>query len=261
MSPRSKKAIVATEWSWLLIGTAAVYVHMMETWATPFLPMLWMSGVLALFVGYRFAMALRDHYAPEPVVDLDLEADESGPIRYDREGAKGMLSTTDWVPPHIRGRRKREQAAAKAAGKAVGKIEIPSASGKFDGDEIATVFAEVDEETDPLATHIVDLRPETEADITDGEIAIPSFAESTMTIRERENALRTLDRPAPEAPIVEARVGARVEARVEDADKTLEREMTTEFDNDDEGLGEADKTHELTATVEAADKTLEREAE
>lgn len=248
---KSQKTILATEWIWLLIGTAAVYVHMMETWATPFVPMLWMLGVLVLFIGYRFAMTLRDYYAPKPA--LDVAADQSGPIRYDREGAKGMLSTTDWVPPHIRGRRRREMADAGGPG----PIELPSASGKFDGAEIATVFAEVDDETDPLATQIVDLRPENEADITASEITIPSYAESTLSISEREYALRTLDRPMSEADETLERVrGVSGDGGGPDgADTTLARSSPAS------PAGDADETQELIAAGDDADKTLEREAE
>lgn len=270
MFSRSKKAMLAIEWIWLLIGTAAVFVHMMETWATPFLPMLWMVGVLVLFVGYRFGMALRDHYAPEsdePQLQAEPTANASGPIRYDREGAKGMVSTTDWVPPHIRGRRRREkaeQARQAEQAKPAGKLELPSGSGQFDGAEVATVFAEVDEATDPLATHIVELRPETEADITDNEIVIPSFAESTMTINEREYALRAMTRRRP----IEVETG---QSDTMEADKTLEREpavASAEADKTYElGVGgpegeatEVDKTHELDIAADA-DKTHELAAD
>ncbi|QDG50676.1 fatty acid desaturase [Persicimonas caeni] len=266
MFSRSKKAMLAIEWIWLLIGTAAVFVHMMETWATPFLPMLWMVGVLVLFVGYRFGMALRDHYAPEidePQLQAEPTANASGPIRYDREGAKGMVSTTDWVPPHIRGRRRREkaeQARQAEQAEAAGKLELPSGSGQFDGAEVATVFAEVDEETDPLATHIVDLRPETEADITDNEIVIPSFAESTMTINEREYALRAMTRRRPaEVETRQGETGQGETGQVETGQgDTMEADRTHELGagGPEDEATEVDKTHELDIAADA-DKTHE----
>jgi hypothetical protein len=231
---RSKKTILAIEWVWLLIGAGVVFAHLVEAWASPYLPALWMLGVLGLFFAYRLGIAAREVYWPEPEVEHHSE------VAAARRGGDGRVSTTEWVPPHIRGRQNQKrqvrgdsapavanQAALKTADsdQTAEQLELPSASGHFAGADIVTVFAEVDEDTNPRPTAIVDvgipfhstaivridkadLRPETEADMSQEKLVIPSFAESALTGDERKRALEidgdkevtsTKSRPEPPA--------------------------------------------------------------
>ncbi len=201
LSIRNKKVIVAIEWLWLLVGVAVVLAYLVEAWAAPYMPMIGMLGVILLFVVYRFGVTVRQMYWPEP----DDEEEPEPVARPRRRGGDGMTSTTEWVPPHIRGRsvpqerKQRRQDKREAV-----KLAIPAADGDFENAEVPTVFAEVDEQTDPASglnlaanfqpTLIVDvghggLRPETEADMTGGEIVVPSFAESALSREEREHAI------------------------------------------------------------------------
>jgi hypothetical protein len=235
---RSKKTMLAIEWVWLLIGTAAVFAHLVEAWASPYLPAVWMLGVLGLFLIYRLGMAVREVYWPEPEPDPKVAKQPYEAAT--RRGGDGIVSTTEWVLPQIRGRkaRLREQLAAldppqsakpppspvADADKTADQLELPSASGRFEDAEVATVFAAVDEDTEPQSTDIVDvgipfqatsivrvdkadLRPETEADMSQEEIVIPSFAESALTGDERNQVIEavrrgevTSKRPRPQPP-------------------------------------------------------------
>lgn len=210
MAVKHRKKILAIEWVWLIIGTAVIVVHMVESWSAPYVPSLWMLAMVALFVVYRAGWAIRELYWPAPEPEPADAPARSGLFTPRRRGGDGRVSTTEWVPPHIRGRsipQKRGERRKQGAGEA--QLAIPSGDGQFEDGDIATVFAQVDEETDPLgagaldvridATMIVELdnaelRPETDADMSSGEVVIPAFAESGLSRDERERAMTVLHR-------------------------------------------------------------------
>jgi hypothetical protein len=276
MWSRSKKTMLAIEWIWLFIGTAVVFTHVVEAWARPYLPTVWMVGVLVLFLAYRLGMAVRAVYWPEPELSPQAkrlakkEAYEAAAQR----GGDGIVSTTEWVPPHIRGRRARQKASDSDAARAdnnpedpgsvdsaetaetAERLELPSASGSFDGADIVTVFTEVDEDTEPQKTEIVDagipfhatsivrvddapLRPETKADLSQHDLTVPSFAESTLTGVERKIALDAVHHAGPDEVTVNQSAprspGSPAPASSNEDTSPMRIQSEPEDDRDDEG--------------------------
>src|SRR5690554_3319180 len=207
MALKHRKKVIAIEWSWLIIGSAAVLVYAIESWAAPYVPVLWMLGMLVLFFAYRFAITLYEINWPEP------EHLATDPAQAQaRHGGDGISGTVVYALPQMRGRsvpqdrdRKRVEAASK--------IEVPSADGVYEDDNLDTVFGIVAEDSSPtpalgagdaprvqavgrpglfgvMVYEYDELRPETEDDMTGTDLPIPSFAESKLTSLEREKALK-----------------------------------------------------------------------
>src|SRR5690554_3463703 len=183
MATKHRKKIVAIEWSWLIIGSAVVLVYTVEGWAAPYVPVLWMLGMLALFFAYRFAITLYEINWPEPEPSAAESAEGMK-----RHGGDGIAGTVVYALPQMRGRSLAEERERQRA-EAAAKLELPSAEGEFVDDNLDTVFGIVAEDTAPTPTlgsdaprgpkvveraglfgvtvyEYDDLRPETEDDVT-----------------------------------------------------------------------------------------------
>jgi hypothetical protein len=234
MAWSDKKATLTIEWVWLVIGVGVVLAHLVEAWAAPYLPVVWMLGLLALFGGYRLALALRQLYGPE-IVEEAVDPRAPKMIYDDDDDAP---STAEVVLPHMRGRQRPDPEQRKAAKAAEAKLEVVVGDGVV-APEVATVLADISEEDDP--THILDgieLRPETEADIsTTNEVTIPVFAESQLGLREREQAMEAL-RGGERAG------GAAESAGLAEIDETLQSAQLPETDETLQSaqLAETDET-------------------
>jgi hypothetical protein len=212
MAPKHRKKILAIEWTWLITGTAVVVAMMLEAWAAPYVPVLWMLGMLALFLAYRFAVTLYEINWPE--LEPEQPAQPAQAPADARVGGDGIVGTVAYALPQMRGRsvpQEREKMRAEAAA----QLAIPSADGQFEDASLDTVFAYVGDDsapTPPLGVEgaagrrvkkvgkpglfgvtvyeYEELRPETEDDMTGTDLPIPSFAESKLTTIEREKALK-----------------------------------------------------------------------
>lgn len=207
MASKHQKKLLAVEWTWLVTGSAVVLAFTVEAWAAPHVPVLWMLGMLALLFAYRFALTLYEINWPEP----DLTAAEAAE-EMRRQGGDGISGTVVYALPQMRGRSVPQERDKKRVEEAA-RLELPSADGVFEDDNLDTVFGIVAEDTSP--TPVLDgmqrppakvvgrpglfgvtvyeheaLRPETEADMTSTDMPIPGFAESQLTSLEREKALK-----------------------------------------------------------------------
>ncbi len=215
MAPSDRKAVWAIEWVWLLIGTGVVVAHLVEAWAAPHLPLVWMMAGLVLFVGYRFAAAMRHlYFPPKPAKPAQQPVGATLPSSAYEDDAPG----TDYVVlPHQRGRRRRdsrrppqepvteadasdthELAIFAETDEIVSpepcdpKIAVPSADGAFYDDDLATVLAGVEDNEQTLRVDKAELREETDADVTTSGITIPQFAESSLSVEERRQAMASI---------------------------------------------------------------------
>ncbi|MFP4601113.1 MAG: hypothetical protein ACLFVJ_22890 [Persicimonas sp.] len=253
MAPSDRKAVLAIEWVWLLIGTGVVLAHLVEAWAAPHLPLVSMMAGLVLFVGYRFAAAMRHLYLPpKPAKPAQQPVGATLPSSAYEDDAPG----TDYVVlPHLRGRRRRdsrrprqdELAEADASdthelpigtGEAAPrpsrpprpaplfsdpepdtqpdtqpdqKIAVPSADGAFYDDDLATVLADVEDNEQTLRVDKDELREETEADVTTSGITIPQFAESSLSVEERRQAMAIIHSQEEDPSRVETQPSVSIE--------------------------------------------------
>ena len=206
MALKHRKKVLAIEWTWLIIGSAAVLVYAVESWAAPYVPVLWMLGILGLFFAYRFAITLYEINWPEP------EYTATDAAQAARHGGDGITGTVVYALPQMRGRSVPQDRDRKRA-EAASKLALPSADGIFEDDNLDTVFGIVAEDSSPtpalgsegapqvravgrpglfgvMVYDYEELRPETDDDMTGTDLPIPSFAESKLTSLEREKALK-----------------------------------------------------------------------
>lgn len=228
MAQRHRRKILTIEWTWLLVGTGAIASFAAEDWAAPYIPVLWMLGMLGLFLVYRFGVTYYEIHWPEPE---EVAYTAPGPDGR-RVGGDGIVGTVAYALPQMRGRsipKNRDQKRAEE----VSQIAIPSADGQFEDANLATVFSYVAEDSEPtpalgasdglLARKVAqaglfgvtvyeyeELRPETDDDLTGSDLPIPSFAESQLTTLERAKALKLAQRRQRE-PAMSAAVAAVVQ--------------------------------------------------
>ncbi|AWV90669.1 hypothetical protein [Bradymonas sediminis] len=240
MATKHRKKLVAIEWSWLIIGSAVVLVYTVEAWAAPYVPVLWMLGMLALFFAYRFAITFYEINWPEPEPTAAESAEQMK-----RHGGDGIAGTVVYALPQMRGRSLAEERERQRA-EAAAKLELPSAEGEFVDDNLDTVFGIVAEDTAPTPAlgsdaprgpkvagrpglfgvtvyEYDDLRPETEDDVTGIDVPIPAFAESALTTLEREKALK-LKQQQEKSPRLSAAVAAVVNRSESGAHQSVEPE-------------------------------------
>lgn len=169
MAPSDRKAVLAIEWVWLLIGTGVVLAHLVEAWAAPHLPLVWMMAGLVLFFGYRFAAAMRRiYFPPQPAKPSKQPVGSTLPSSAYEDDAPG----TDYVVlPHLRGRRRRESRRPRqeqvAEADASDTHELPIDAGEVAPRPArpAPLFSAPETDTQP------DNQPDTQPD---QKIAVPS---------------------------------------------------------------------------------------
>lgn len=207
-----------------MVGTGAIASLAAEGWAQPFVPVLWMLGMIVLFLVYRFGVTYYEIHWPEPEEPVGAAPGALGrPI-----GGDGIVGTVAYALPQMRGRsipKNRDQKRAEEGS----KLALPGADGEFEDANLATVFSYVAEDSEPTpalgASDVVvrkvgrpglfgvtvyeyeELRPETDDDLTGTDLPIPSFAESQLTTLERAKALK-LAQSRQREPAMSAAVAA-----------------------------------------------------
>lgn len=184
------------------IAIAAGFVHLLEAWPSPVVPVVWMCAVFVLFSGYRVGSFVRQKYFPPPEPEIAEQQDRA-------QAGRGKMLSLKWsaVEPNQPTTSSKDKAPA-------GPLEIPGVDGDFSASEMATMglpqIALGEASDDPTAFLDEEaLRPETDEDISrPDEGSIPMFAESTMSIDERTLAMQAIeigdsdaDSEGPTAPL------------------------------------------------------------
>lgn len=190
MAVRDTTVTLTIEMVGVGIALSAGFVHLLEAWPAPWVPLVWMSAVMVFFTAYRVGSFVKAKFfpAPEPVEDDQQQASPSGQRR--------SMPSLKWsaVEPNTPTESSR---SGSAAAQAPDKIQIPAADGAVGDSELATIglpqVALGEGSEDPTAfLDAAELREETDDDVSAPDVSLPAFAESTMSLDERELALHTM---------------------------------------------------------------------
>jgi hypothetical protein len=194
------------------IALSAGFVHLLEAWPAPWVPLVWMSSVLIFFSAYRAGVFVKAKFFPAP--EPDPEQEQAGP-----SNQRSSMPSLKWSAVEPNTPTQSDQAGTPAEGvPGADKIQIPAADGALGDSEMATIglpqVAVGPGSEDPTAfLDAAELREETEDDVSAPKVSLPAFAESTMSLDERELALHTMqmeavgagapaqgDKPDPDGP-------------------------------------------------------------
>jgi|GEM_PF-5688524 len=190
----------------ILLAAGVGFIHIFEAWPHPWVPLLWMSAILVIFLAYRGGLLIRKHFfPPTPAAEL---ADSV---------ATSDLASLQWsaVEPNLRSSDLQPR-----------KLHIRGVSSEIVNSEQATMalsaislVAGADDPTDFLDAQA--LRAETDADlVAPTAAAIPLYAESTMSIEQRTLMLEAVGE-TPGAPSPNKRPQAVGAAAPDDEQKTM----------------------------------------